>query len=200
MRRQLLLSGALLALTLSACGGTSTTVVTTGSSTTGASTSSATGTATTGSHTALRPAGRARCTAAALHGSFLGQQGAVGHGELGFSLRNTSGRSCHTFGYPGVLFLSASGHPLPTATTRTTHDFFGQSTATGLDVAPGARVSFRLGVTHEAGSPGACRTAAALQVIPPDDTVKLRVPIPGGGYECGTTTVSPLQRGATALR
>ncbi len=204
MRRQLLLAGAVAALALAAWGGSTTTVVTTrssSSSTTSSPPASST-VATGGSRTSTSPATTAsqRCIAAGLRGSFLGQQGALGHGELSFSLRNTSGRSCHTFGYPGVLFLSASGHPLPTASTRTTHDFFGRSTAAGLDLRPGARVSFRLGITHEAGSAGACRTAAAIQVIPPDDTVALRVPIPGGAYECGTTTVSPLQRGASALR
>jgi hypothetical protein len=130
--------------------------------------------------------------------SFLGQQGATGHGELGFALRNTSGSSCRTFGYPGVLFLSQGGAPLPTATTRTTHDFFGSAPLQPIVVNPGQSVSFRLGVTHGIASSAGCTTVYALQVIPPDDTANLRVSIPGGAYECGTATVSPVRPGQSA--
>jgi hypothetical protein len=133
-----------------------------------------------------------------LAGSFLGQQGAAGHGELGFALRNISGHTCHTFGYPGVLFLSRAGHPLPTVSSRTTHDLFGTSPLTGLDLAADASVSFRLGVTHGQASDAGCGEAAALQVIPPDDTASLRIPIPGGAYQCRTATVSPLRAGTSA--
>ena len=49
----------------------------------------------------------------------------TGHIELGFALKNTSSGSCHTYGYPGILFLGAGGQGLTTDTTRTTHDFFG---------------------------------------------------------------------------
>ena len=136
--------------------------------------------------------------AAGLALSFLGGQGATGHGELGFMLRNTSSASCRTFGYPGVQFLDRSGAPLPTDSTRTTHDFFGSTPAVALVVAPGASVSFRLGVTHGASSSAGCTTAYRLQVIPPNDTATLEVSIPQGAYECGTATVSPLRPGNTA--
>ena len=63
-------------------------------------------------------AGRPRCTAEVLSLGFLGQQGAAGHGEVGFSLRNTGNRTCHTFGYPGILFLTAGGAALPTNAVR----------------------------------------------------------------------------------
>lgn len=140
------------------------------------------------------------CTAAGLALSFLGQQGATGHGELGFALRNASGRSCHTFGYPGVSFLSRGGQALPMASTRTTHDFFGPAPAVAIVVASGASVSFRLGVTHfgAGGSDAGCATAYALQAIPPDDTATLRTTIPQGAAECGTATVSPLRPGRSA--
>ena len=36
-------------------------------------------------------------------------QGATGHGELGFSLTNTSTQSCHAYGYPSIQFRTASG-------------------------------------------------------------------------------------------
>jgi len=143
--------------------------------------------------------GSSPCRAADLALSFLGGQGATGHGELGFALRNTSTATCSTYGYPGVQFLDRGGHPLPTVPTHTTHDFFGSLPEVGLTVAPGATVSFRLGVTHGMTSTAGCTTAYGLQVIPPNDTATLRTAISGGGgYECQTATVSPLQRGTSA--
>jgi hypothetical protein len=130
--------------------------------------------------------------------SYLGQQGATGHGELGFALRNTSSRSCHTYGFPGVLFLDKGGGALPTESTRTTHDFFGTAPEVPLVIAPGEMVSFRLGVTHGVTSTADCTTAYGLQVIPPDDTHTLVTTIPGGAYECRTATVSPLRPGHSA--
>jgi hypothetical protein len=131
---------------------------------------------------------------------FLGQAGATGHGELGFALRNTTPSQCRTFGYPGVLFLDQAGNPLPTKPTHTTTDFFGSTTAIQLIVAPGASVSFRLGVNHGAGSTSGCTTAYGLQVIAPDDTHTTHTTIPGGAAECGgDVTVSPLQADVTAF-
>jgi hypothetical protein len=132
--------------------------------------------------------------------SYLGGQGATGHGELGFALRNTGSSTCHTYGYPGVLFLDRVGKPLPTESIRTTRDFFGSAPEKKLVVAPGQAVSFRLGVTHGAASPKGCTTAYGLQVIAPDDTATMRVTIGNGGeYECRTATVSPLQEGTSAF-
>jgi Protein of unknown function (DUF4232) len=197
----------LAALALAGCGGSATTVST--RTVASSSTSSATGTtpvtpsptasSTSDTTAATNASGRRACVAAGLALSFLGGQGATGHGELGFVLRNTSTAGCHTYGYPGVQFLARSGAPLPTASTRTTHDFFGSTPLAALVVAPGASVSFRLGVTHGAGSSVGCTTAYGLQVIPPDDTATLHVSIPHGAYECGTATVSPLRPGTTAF-
>ena len=148
----------------------------------------------------ISPSNSTACTAADLALSFLGGQGATGHGELGFELRNISSSTCHTYGYPGVLFLDRAGKALPTDSTRTTQDFFGSVPEKKLDVAPGQSVSFRLGVTHGAASPVGCTTAYGLQVIPPDDTATLHVAIiNGGAYECRTATVSPLQEGTSAF-
>jgi hypothetical protein len=130
--------------------------------------------------------------------SYLGQQGALGHGEIGFALRNISAHGCRTSGFPGVLFLDQSGASLPTIPTRATHDFFGAAPVQLLEVAPGVSVSFRLGVTHGASSPAGCTTAYGLQVIPPNDTLSLRTTIPQGAYECRTATVSPLRPGNSA--
>jgi hypothetical protein len=148
--------------------------------------------------TTTAPAGPAACRASDLALSYLGQQGATDHGELGFSLRNVSGSSCQTFGYPGVLFLDRAGQALPTDSIRTTHDFFGTAPEQTLVIAPGESVSFRLGVTHGAVSPQSCTTAYGLQAIAPDDTATLRISMAPGAYECRTATVSPLQPGDSA--
>lgn len=131
---------------------------------------------------------------------FLGQQGATGHGELGFALRNISPGQCRTEGYPGILFLDKAGSALPTRPTHTTVDFFGKTSETELVVLPGASVSFRLGVSHGTANASGCTTAYGLQVIAPDDTHTTRATMSQGAYECGgDVTVSPLQAAETAF-
>jgi hypothetical protein len=173
--------------------------------TTSASSSSA-GTATTGQSGAAQANGGAsvggpasQCKAAGLALSFLGGQGATGHGELGFALKNTA-QACATGGYPGIQFLAKDGSALPTTPQHTTSDFFGDLPLGHLALAPGQNASFRLGVSHGGGSAAACHTAYGLQVIAPNDTGTLRVTIPDGASECGTTTVSPLQPGNSAYQ
>ena len=130
---------------------------------------------------------------------YLGQQGAAGHGELGFALRNTGTTTCRTFGYPGVQFLDKSGAPLPTKPIRVKTDLAGSAPAAELHLAPGVSASFRLFVTHGAVPNSVCTTAYGLQAIAPDDTASVRAAIPGGAYECGDATVIPLQPGTSAF-
>jgi Protein of unknown function (DUF4232) len=193
----------LAAATLAACGSSNTTTNAAAPAVSSTTTTSGPGTPTGGTSTATTStkttaAGPPACVASMLALSYLGGQGATGHGELGFALRNTGSAPCHTYGYPGVLFLSKSGQGLTTATMRTTHDFFGPVPAVALVVAPGQDISFRLGVTHGINSSAGCTTAYAVQVIPPDDTATLKTTIPNGAYECGTATVSPLRPGQSA--
>jgi len=212
---------ALVAVAITACGSTTTKTVTV-SPDTAARTSAGAGTTTptagtqstttptasgtqstttsaTASTAAVKPP---VCRAGGLALTFLGQQGALGHGVVGFALRNTGSSSCHTFGYPGILWLSRTGAPLPTNSTRTTRDFFGPAPLVSLTVAPGSSVSFRLGVTHmtSGGGTSGCTTAAALQVIPPNDTSTLKVTIPNGVFECTETTVTPVRPGKSAFQ
>lgn len=197
---------------LAACGGSTPTVTrtvaapktpTARTSTTAARTPATTPTVTTPTATtaATTPsASSPPCVAADLELSYLGQQGAAGHGELGFALENTSHTACHTYGYPGILFLDAHGSGLTTIPQHTTIDYFGHTREVELTVQSGHEVSFRLGVTHGAVPGSVCTTAAGLQVIAPDDTATLRITIPDGAYECRDVTVSPLQPGTTAYR
>jgi hypothetical protein len=145
-------------------------------------------------------AGTGPCTAHDLALSFLGQHGAAGHGELAFALKNTASAPCHTYGYPGIQFLDRDGAPLTTIPHRTTLDYFGHAPVAELTVAPGAAVSFRLGVTHGAIPGSVCSTAFTLQAIPPDDTHSVSTQIPDGAYECRDTTVTPLEPGSSAYR
>jgi len=203
MRISALLAAAAVVLALAGCG-SSTTTVTVASGTTTSTNSSQTATpttstsSTTSTSTTATAATPPLCRASGLSLSFLGQQGATGHGLLGFAMRNTTSSSCHTYGFPGVLWLSKSGAPLPTISVRTTLDFFGHAPLVSINLPPGDVVSFRLGVTHGLTSTAQCATAAALQVIPPNDTGTLRITIPQGAFECRTTTISPVQPGTTA--
>lgn len=207
MKRLVLLP---LVVLLAACGSssggaaTSTTTGAAGTATTAASSTSTTTSATTPTAAATTAApttaaaDRSPCRAANLSLSFLGQQGGMGHGEIGFKLRNTGSTSCRTYGYPGILFLNRRGGALPTIPHHTTQDFFGSTPAAPLVLAPGANASFRLDVGHGVATANGCATAYGLQVIPPNDTATLRTTIPNGSYECRDANVSPLRAGASA--
>jgi Domain of unknown function (DUF4232) len=188
----------LAALALSACGTTKTATVTVSASSASTGTTSTPTSASTSTTTTSSSPATPLCVAGNLALSYLGQQGATGHGIVGFLLRNTGSSSCHTFGYPGILWLDKTGAALPTNTVRTTHDFFGPAPLVSLTVVPGGTFSFRLGVTHGAGGETGCTTAAGLQVIPPNDTHTMRITIPSGVFECRTTTVSPVRPGSSA--
>lgn len=196
------LVGFSVALLLAACGGSSKSTPSASAgppATTTSSRPATTATAHGASPTTPSPSQSAGpCRAADLELSFIGGQGATGHGLLGFELRNASSHPCHTYGFPGIQFLDRSGRPLPTVTTRTTHDFFGAAPLQALVVAPRTSVSFRVGVTHGMASSAGCTTAAAISVIPPGDTSSLRATMPQGAYECGTATVSPVRPGRSA--
>lgn len=164
-----------------------------------------TGTATTGqkragtSTTPTTPAAAGgACRAAELVLSYLGGQGATGHGELSFGLRNRGRHTCRAGGYPAVRFLDRAGRPLSIVPIQRTDDFFGHSPLRTLSVAPGASISFRLDVSHGSGSPGVCPTAASLSVILSGDGHALSTPITGGAYACRPAIVSPLQPGRAA--
>jgi hypothetical protein len=160
---------------------------------TGAATGSTATTSPNAQATTVSPSGTPACVASMLALRSLGTNGATGHILASFALKNTTSRSCHTYGYPGVLFLGKSGQPLPTKSQRTTHDLAGAVALQRLTIAPGRSVYFRLLFADFNGSGSAgCSTAYGLQAIPPDDTQTLRTTIGNGVTECGTTTVTPL--------
>jgi hypothetical protein len=211
MRRALVLPLALLLVSCGSSGGapppdqvTSTTTKTATAAASPTTTSVAdapTSTTTTAASTttATTPASATPpCTASDLALSFVGQQGGMGHGEIGFALRNTGSTGCRTYGWPGILFLDQQGRPLPTIPHHTTRDFFGSGPAVPLVIAPNQSASFRLDVGHGVATSNGCATADGLQVIPPNDTATLRTTIPNGSYECRDANVSPLRAGQSA--
>lgn len=138
------------------------------------------------------------CTASDLTPSFLGTNGAAGTIVLGFALKNTGTSTCHTYGWPGVQFLSSSGAALPTHATRTSGDVVGSTPAGALTLAPGDDASFRM-VTSDMGPNGSsCPTASALQIIAPDDTATMKVALDGVAA-CGKATLSPMMPGDSAF-
>lgn len=194
-------------LLLSGCGSSTATKTVTvspqsASTSAGTTTSASSNPTTSTTSNSTAPPGVPLCRAGTLSLAFLGQQGATGHGVLGFELRNIGSSSCHTFGYPGILWLDKGSSPLPTDSVRTTRDFFGSAPLASITVPPGGVVSFRLGVTHitAGGGNAGCTTAAGVQVIPPNDTSTLRLTIPNGAYECRTTTISPVRPGKSAFQ
>ncbi len=138
------------------------------------------------------------CNASDLTPVYLGSNGAAGTIVLGFALKNTGSSTCHTYGWPGVQFLSSSGSPLPTGSVRTTGDVVGSTPATLLTLKPGEEASFRL-VTSDMGPDGSsCPTASDLQIYAPNDTVKMKVSV-SGVAACGKATLSPMMPGASAF-
>ncbi len=138
------------------------------------------------------------CTASDLTASYLGSNGAAGTIELGFSLTNTGSTTCHTYGWPGVEFLSSSGAALPTGATRTTSDMIGSTEPVMINLKPGQAASFRL-MSHDSYDGGSeCQSASELQIYAPDDTAAMQVTISGGATACGSTGVSPMQPGTSA--
>jgi hypothetical protein len=134
------------------------------------------------------------CTASMLALNYQGRNGALGTMALYFAVRNTSSAPCHTYGYPGVLFLDRSGGPLPTSAKRTTHDLIGPAPIAAIVIDPGKLASFRI-IATLVGSGSGCETAHGLQAIAPDDTATMRTSIPGGAFECDQVTVTPLALG-----
>ena len=154
---------------------------------------------TTATQTKTTPAALGNaCSHADLTASYLGSNGAAGTIVLGFALKNTGSTTCHTYGWPGVQFLSSSGAALPTNAKRTTGDVVGATPANVLTLKPGEEASFRLVASDMGPNGSSCPTASQLQIYPPDDTITLKVGL-SGVAACGSATLSPMMPGASAF-
>ena len=187
-------------LAVAACGGSSTVTTTVTRTVVNQQTGAGGATTTTNSDTTQKTttvSGTA-CSAADLTPVFLGSNGAAGTIVLGFALKNTSSTSCHTYGWPGVQFLSSRGSALRTGATRTTTDVAGSTPATAITLKPGEVASFRMTASDVPTGGGSCPTAAKLQIYAPDDTATMNVAVPGIAA-CGKATLSPMMPGDTAF-
>jgi Protein of unknown function (DUF4232) len=159
-RRTRALQGAAVAVTalaLAACGSSQTT----SSTTSAGSTTSAAGGST---------AAAVACPAGGLRLAYAGVQGATGHLELTFALRNGSARPCRLRGYPAARLLGASGQMLPMRVSRG-GGFFSDARrpARAVVLAPGATARFGLSfvTNNEYAHAHVCRRASAAQAAVP---------------------------------
>ena len=143
------------------------------------------------------------CSSSQLKLSYTATQGATGHLEATFALRNVSGRSCSLRGYPAATLLSPAGHALATHLKRG-NGFFPDTLLAPRRVvlAPGARAQFGLGfaINNEYAGDHSCPVAAWLTSVPPHASTGLRVPLVGSGHPrfapCGGQLVaSPVYAG-----
>jgi hypothetical protein len=133
----------------------------------------------------------------------VGTQGATGHLEVTFALRNASGPMCTLRGYPGSRLLSAAGHTIATRLKRG-GGFFPDtmSPPSRVLLAPSSSARFGLSFVTNSEYAGAhrCVRATALESVPPGGTGALRVSLTGGGVPritpCGSQLVtSPVYAG-----
>jgi len=113
----------------------------------------------------------------------FGTQGATGHIEETFKLRNTSTRTCALYGYPDALMLDAQHKPLPTEVIRGAGFFPDTRLApTRVRMAPGIEARFGLSFSDNNEYRGLrrCVTASWLEVTPPNARMPLQVALSGG--------------------
>jgi hypothetical protein len=138
------------------------------------------------------------CNTSDLTPSYLGSNGAAGTIVLGVALKNTGTATCHTYGWPGIHWLSPGGKPLPTNPFQTTGDLLGKSEPSVLTLKPGEQASFRIVASDVAPGGTSCPTVGALQIYPPDDRSTIKLSLPGMGL-CAALTYSPLLPGSSAF-
>jgi len=129
------------------------------------------------------------------------QPGSNNQDSLLIVLRNNSGHTCTTFGYPGLQTETVNEQLQSTTVTRED-----KSAVTTLTLAQGASVStlaqFTTAPAAATASPGAGCGAPAyyLAVIPPDEKTQIVAPITGGPVTvCGNGALNtgPLADGTT---
>ena len=120
-----------------------------------------------------------RCHTSELTGRLVPGDPGAGQRHATLVLTDTGGQTCTIDGFGGLGLVDAQGHGLPTQQVRS------GSAGGVVTLRPGAAVSAQLSwgaVPGTGDSPtGDCQpTAAALQVIPPDETDPLSVTWTGG--------------------
>jgi hypothetical protein len=115
-------------------------------------------------------AARTTSRCAKLTTSYLGTQGATGHLEVTFALRNVSHESCRVQGYPSARLLDGAGRTLPMRVRRG-RGFFPDTMrpARAITLAPGGRARFGVSfvTNNEFAGAHTCRTAASAVAVMP---------------------------------
>jgi hypothetical protein len=144
------------------------------------------------------------CARARLRLTFVATQGATGHLEVTFALRNTSATMCTMRGYPGARLLDVAGHTIATRLKRGGGFFPDTMNPPGrVMLAPSASARFGLSFVTNSEYAGArrCVRATALESVPPGGGGgALRVSLTGGRVPliapCGKRLVtSPVYAG-----
>lgn len=111
---------------------------------------------------------------------YVSTEGATGHLEVTFSVRNVSKQTCRIVGYPYARLLDASGSALPMR-LRHGHGFFPDTMRPPRPVvlAPGARARFGLSFVTNSEYAGArrCRTVARALAGMPGRSGSRSVPV-----------------------
>jgi hypothetical protein len=143
------------------------------------------------SSTTSMPAALAHCLATGLSGSVEGTEGAAGTIEITVQLRNIGTAACTVEGYPGLQLVDATGAELHTSVIRGGSFRFTDLVAVPVTLAAQASAYFNVAYSDVGSGPGACESAAAVWVTPPDDVD--HVVVTGQSTVCsGTLTVSPV--------
>jgi hypothetical protein len=132
----------------------------------GSSTRATTSTqSTSGAASSTSAAAPGRCSD--LRTAYVGTNGATGHLEVTFSLRNVGQRTCRLEGYPAARLLDAAGRELP-VTIHRGRGFFPDTlhTPRPVTLAPGASARFGLSFVTNNEYAGArrCRTFVRAEV------------------------------------
>jgi hypothetical protein len=137
-----------------------------------------------------------RCSHLAV--TYVNTNGATGHLEVTFAMRNTSRRTCRIEGYPAAQLLDGAGRALPMRLQRG-HGFFPDTTRPPRVVMlkPGARARFGLSfvTNNEYAGAHVCRTAAAARSSAPGAAGHWRLSLRGAPRisPCGSQlVVSPV--------
>jgi hypothetical protein len=137
------------------------------------------------------------CLSTGLRLTFLASQGATGHLEVTFALRNVTGTMCTLRGYPGARLLDAAGRSIVTRLKRG-GGFFPDTLSPPSRVLLAPRASARFGLSfvtnNEYAGARRCVRAAALESVPPGGAGALRISLTGGGVPmiapCGSQLVT----------
>jgi len=202
--------GALLALSLVACGGSGGPPAPASGSAPGSGPATPpTGDVTAGTGAAQGPdtstggTGVGTCPSSSLAAKIQDTEGAAGTVYYEMALTNIGSKRCALEGYPGVSLLDAAGRQLGAPADREpAGQPPGAAGASGgrIALAPGGLLVFTVLVTQPGVLPG-CLTpdtfgkAFTMQIYPPDNTVALQVALAGGqgAQACAAPSVHELK-------